>query len=270
MTSCQKLAKRYASESGNAIPASSASVEVRNAWLLTSEWGCIPPGDTEFKTAKECETLNDAPPPASPKSSLATRPPKLNFYKQEGFLSWVNKRGSQCVNKVVGNFFGFDTTTGQSKSPSPTQKFPNSQCWGMCYSYDSDSDMCFECVKSTVLKDPTLCPELDLTNPANDDLLKDSVNCLECAGKQSSVPITSVDRARSETQNLNQVWQCITSTVSDTINTADIVAIVIGCVFVVTIVIVLGVYYGYFKPKLKKLAARTARLERAGINIDSL
>lgn len=263
MTSCQKLAQRYAAETNNPIPASTASVQDRDNWLLTSEWGCIPPGETEFKDTTQCAQDNDPPAPAAPASNLASRPPVLNVYKQEGFLNWVNERGSQCVNKVVGNFFGLNTTTGQANSPGPSVSFPDSQCWGTCFNFTSSSEVCFECVKSTLMRDPSLCPKININDPADETLIQDSVNCLECAGNQSA-------DGGSETTVLNRVWQCVTGTVNEGLSTNDIVIIVVCSVFVAVMALTLGLYYGYFRKRLKAVEQKRVQLAQAGVDIDSL
>jgi hypothetical protein len=284
MTSCKNLAERYAKETSIPIPASNADTQLRLDWLLTSEWGCIPPGSSsvnDFKDQAWC-LVNNNPKPSDVQepngsrvqSTLATRPPYLNYLKEEGFLHWVNQRGLQCINRIVGNFFGLNPQTGLSNAPGPSISFPDSQCWGACYNATTSSEMCFECVNSVLSSNPSLCPQINTANPDDENLIKDSISCHECIGTQSTFipsqnpsdpPLTP-----NSTAMVNNMWACITGTVAAPISTSLIVILVVSGVFLLTLALTLGLYYGYFHPRILKKQAREKELEKAGIDPDTL
>jgi len=267
MSSCRQLAERYASETGNPIPASDANTEVKQNWLLTSNWGCIPPGQTEVLPSVRCFTENDKD---DNKTNVAVRPPVLNYLQETGFLHWVNQRGLQCINRMVGTFYGLNTATGLANRPGPSISPPDVQCWGACFQATTASDMCFECVKETLLANPTICPQLDMTNPANENMVRDSIACHECIALQSSfIPLQNAPAATPDQEAMtNNVWRCITGTVPKRLSTQDIIIIVVVSVFIVTIALTLGIYYGYFHPKILKRETRRIQLESKGLNPD--
>lgn len=269
-TSCAALAQRYAQETHVPIPLPTDPVDARSAWLLTQTWGCIPPGGTlsDFNADPNyCQKYNDPPPPPQPASNALVRPPMFNYLKEEGFLHWVNQRGLQCVNRIVGNFYGLNLDTGNANTPSVSVSPPDSQCWGACFQVTSNSDMCFECVNQTLLANPSLCPQLDPSQPEDETLIRDAVNCHECIGGQGSlVPVTSANEAAL----VDHMWQCITGEVKPALTTAEIVALALVGVFLVTLAVVLGLYYGYFHPKIVRQEKQRRQLMAAGLSPDDL
>lgn len=281
-TSCQRLAQRYATETGKAIPGNDASTQVKSDWLLTQTWGCILPGKTEFHTNENgfCSQYNNPSAPAVVKpdadgkngvtpSTALVRPPMLNYLKEEGFLSWVNQRGLQCVNRIVGNFYGFNNQTGSANIPSVSVSPPDSQCWGACFQVTSTSDMCFECVNQVLKSNPKACPQLNPNDPNDETLIQDSVNCHECIGTQGTfIPLTST--TPNETAMIDNMWKCITGSVSPGLTTSDIVIIAIACVFFAAIVIVLAVYFAVIHPKILKKERERQQIMAAGYSPDEL
>jgi hypothetical protein len=286
MASCKALAERYAKEESKPIPPPNASLDTKQNWLLVEEWGCIPPGTTTFQDASTCmgdpskgiAGTNDpeAPPPGPTgqiRSNLASRPPVLNYLKSEGFLDWVNRRGLQCVNRIVGNFYGLNTTTGQANRPGPSITPHDSQCWGTCYNATTNSEICFECIKSVLIKDPKLCPEIDPHSPADDNLIKESISCHECVGSQAAFIQSQAENAQPDSPDLDKmmdnIWICITGSLSNKLDATDIILIVIFGVFILAAALTLGLYFGYFHPKILRSEARRRKLEQAGVNPDN-
>jgi len=283
MPSCKGLAERYAAEENKPIPPSNASQEVKNNWLLIEEWGCIPPGTTEFITRDLClpdpptgpkirPGMNDPDPPPPPASNLGSRPPVLNVYRESGFLAWVNERGLQCINRIVGNFYGLNTETGQANRPGPSTTPPDSQCWGACYNATTDSEMCFECIKTILTNDPSRCPAISATNPADENLIRDSISCHECIGSQAAFIQSQAQDAAPETPDLDamteNVWRCVTGTVKPGLSETVIILIVVLVVFIAAVALTLGLYFGYFHPKILKSEARRLQLAQAGLKPD--
>lgn len=265
MSTCKKLAEQYATESGIAIPPITASVEEKQNWLLISEWGCIPPGTTTVLTSPACKDQNDK---QSDSTNVTVRPPMLNYLQESGFLHWVNQRGMQCINGMVGRFYGLNTNTGTSNSPGPSVSPPNSRCWGACYLATTESSMCFECVKEVLLADPSVCPALDMHNPANENMVRDSIGCHECIANQSKFIQSASSPPNTPDLNamMNNIWKCITGTVPKSLSDVDIIVIVIISVFVSAVAITLGLYFGYFHPKIVKSEATRLKLLQAGLN----
>lgn len=254
-TSCQKLAQMYAADTKNPIPSSDASTQAKSDWLLTQEWGCILPGETVFHSNDDgfCTTNNNPEAPPVNTSTALVRPPALNYLKEDGFLHWVNQRGMQCVNRVVGNFYGFNYSTGSANIPSVSVSPPDSQCWASCFQATSESAMCFECVKQVVQTDPSRCPGID------PNLIQDAVNCQQCIGT-----------SQGATPNVNDMWKCITGSIHPGLSTADIAIIVVVCVFVVTMIIVIAVYYTVIHPKILKKERERQQILSAGYSPDEL
>lgn len=275
-SSCQALAQRYVQETGQALPSATAPTDLRSNWLLTQTWGCVPPGGTypdDFHAdLTYCQQFNNPPKaaPGQPNTAL-TRPPLFNYLEETGFLHWVNQRGLQCVNRIVGNFYGFNAATGNANLPSVSVSPPDSQCWGACFQVTSASDMCFECINQTLLAQPSLCPQLNPANPEDETLIRDAVNCHECIGSQSTfVPKNGSATTPDETAMVDQVWRCITGTVPPPLTAAEIAVIALVGVFVLVMVVVLAVYYGYLHPKVMRQEQERRRLMAAGYSPDDL
>ncbi len=266
-TSCQDLATRYAKETTKTIPDSSASVDTKSQWLLTQTWGCVVKGQV-YTTAAECKSYNNLKPPQRPASTVNTRPPMFNYLIEDGFLHWVNQRGLQCINRITGKFFGLDPNTGVAKIPSATVTPPQPQCVGACRSVTSDRSACFECInqliaQSTPATNP--CPEVDPTNPENTNLLRDAVNCHECIANQSvGVPVTPIDAS------INSCWSCVTGVIQPPISIQVIIISAILGAMVLTVGIVLIVFYKVIKPRIEKKNQENQRLVQTGYNPDDL
>lgn len=277
MTSCQKLAERYAKETNNPIPE-----KPDEDWLLVSTWGCVPLGITEKEVENKFVAITDGDKCAKQAESYNKRPtvdekdeyprvPAANYLKEEGFLAWVNERGMQCINKVVGRVYGFDYEKGVSKHPGKNQEPPNSRCWGPCYRTTETSDTCFECVQNALVDMPDLCkPGTDST------LLKEALNCQSCLAAQGSPFDLTYELADAEKepekraaqeaelndQLLNSMWACITGTVSPGLSPSDIALIVIGSIFVVVALIVLIVWFTVYKHKIRKMLTQEEMVDQ--------
>jgi hypothetical protein len=281
MTSCEKLAKRYAAETGQSIPSKTASAEVRSDWLLTSEWGCYEKGTTTFHDKTWClENNNPAVNPAQEPNgakvhgTLATRPPYLNVLNESGFLAWTNSRGLQCINRIVGNFYGLNIQTGLANVPGPSVSPPNSQCWGACFNATSSSETCFECVNQVLTVSPSLCPDINVHNPADENIIQESILCHECIGLQGTFIQSKAANATPITPDLtaiiNNMWACVEGFVPAPWSTATIVILIVVGVFLVTCILTLGLYFGYFHPKIVKKQKELERLQAAHIDPDTL
>jgi hypothetical protein len=274
-SSCQKLADRYVAETGKTIPAANAPLQERSDWFLTQQWGCILPGETvaDFhpRTSSDpatdfCLKNNNAEKSTVGTSNALVRPPVYNYLKEDGFLDWVNQRGMKCINKIVGNFYGLNTATGNVNAPGPSITPPDSQCWGACFEVTSTSEMCFECVNQTLTQNPSLCPAIDISKPDDQELVRDAVNCHECIGTQG---ITNSVGATNETV-IDNMTKCLNGTIHPPLSTADIVSIVIGAIFIMVIIIVLAVYYGLIHPKILKQEQERIKVMAAGYSPDEL
>jgi hypothetical protein len=270
-TSCKLLAERYAKETGIAIPDANADTQVRLDWLLTSVWGCYPPNGTEFKDKDWCFQNNNLPAPkTSPISStLNTRPPYLNYLKEDGFLHWVNQRGLQCVNRIIGNFYGLNPATGLANVPGPTNPFPDSRCAASCQ--DFTSPMCTECIYTVLNENPSICPQIDVNNQDDENLIQESINCHQCIGNRGEfISQPNEPNVPDNTAMCDFMWACIIGEVSPGLSTSAIVIIVVSSVFLVTIALTLGLYFGVFRPRILKQQAERAKLEAAGVEPDEV
>lgn len=269
MSSCKGLAERYASETGKAIPSSDASFDTKNNWLYTQEWKCILPGTTKVLDHDQCMLENDRKPPDRPKSDLATRPPVYNYLEEDGFLAWVNERGLKCINGIVGNYYGLNTKTGNSNTPGPSVSPPNSQCWGTCFKATSDSETCFECINQVLLDDPTRCPSINPKNPDDQTLMRDAVSCHECVGIQGGFIQSKAANAKPGDPDLDamltQIWRCITGKVGGGFSSTDIIVVVVASVFVLAVAITLGLYFGYFHPRIVASQQKKAKFQSLGL-----
>ncbi len=273
MSTCKQLAERYATEENKPIPPRTASFEEKQAWLYTAKWGCIPPGESAFVEGLDaCKEVNDRPAPTAGSSNLASRPPVLNKLQESGFLHWVNQRGYQCINRLTGTFYGLDEKTGLAKVPGPDQSNVDSKCWGACYQATSASDMCVECVVQQLTDDSSLCPQIDVSDSKNDFLIKEAIACHECIGTQNRFeqkagsPAGTADLEKMQ----DRVWDCLTGSVRAPLSTADLVLIIVGAVFVATVAVTLGVYFGVIRPRAKRHMAEQEVLRQKGIDPDSL
>lgn len=246
MSSCQSLAQRYAAETNNPIPPRSATTEIKSNWLLKQTWGCKLPNGTFLDNQQQCfEELGNQPNDQDYK-------PFINFLQEEGFLAWVNDRGLKCINRIVGRFYGFNEKTGTSNEPSPTVTPPDSQCWGACYNATENSEMCFECVKQVLQSTPSLCPQINVNDPQDDNLLKDSITCFDCislSGGFVSIPNTSPVQPDNDAI-IDNLWNCVTGSLPNTLNTTDIILIVLGSIFILSALIFVGVWYGVLRKKV--------------------
>jgi len=279
MSSCQKLAQRYVKETGKSIPAETADYITKSNWLYVQQWGCILPGDAtktfhkndQFDLNGFCYQTNNNSPPAAPASSLKQRPPVLNSLQETGFLAWANQRGLQCINRIVGNFYGLNTDTGLVNAPGPSITPPQNQCWGACQNVTTNSTMCFQCINQVLLANPSLCP-INPNNPDDENLIADSISCHNCVGLQGSfvqmankTPGTPDDNAI-----INNMWVCITSGLSAPLSATVIVLIAIFAVMIITTAVILGVYFGYIVPRNKNRQQERDELLQRGISPDEL
>jgi len=269
MSTCRALAERYASETGNQIPTSDASTDIKQAWLLTQEWGCLNSTTGNYETGTTCIENNNAQYPInSSESTLPNRAPVFNYLKEDGFLAWVNTRGFQCVNRIIGNFYGLNYKTGNLNQPGPSVTPPQPQCYLACQNFTSDSTICLECVNQVLTTNPSLCPDVNTTNPQDESLIQDSIACHECIGLQASE--LSVDPTPTQEQQdavINSMWDCITGTVSTPLSLGAIIGIIVAVIVVVVTALILGIYFGVIEPKLKKKEKEESQLKAAGVNL---
>ena len=248
--SCKSLAQRYVRESGQAIPSAQAPLTERQDWLLREKWGCIIPGQsTPTFDQSTCKSALDV------KNINVEHKPFLNYLDQQGFVAWVNERGLKCINRVTGLFFGLNTATGVVNEPGPSTTPPPSECWGACLNVTDTSDVCFECVKQQLMKNPSLCPDVDLSKPENENLIDDAVACHACLGVQGT--------GANDEDTVNRYYQCVNAEYNPGLTATEIVAIIMATSFVVVVIVVLSVWYGYLRPKHIKEQKLMNRLHTA-------
>jgi hypothetical protein len=248
MLTCKALAERYSQETNIPIPPNSASGDEKGVWLLTEQWGCLIPGVDGFVADQaECKSRLDVVP------TDGNYKPYLNYLQQEGFLAWVNERGLKCVNGIMGNYYGLDQNTGSAKIPSVSVSQPESQCWGACWNVTTQSEMCFECINQVLTANPSMCPSIDVTNESDETLIRDAIACHNCISvKGTFVPTPDSSVTLDQAAQANNMWACITGTVSEGLSTIDIIVIVCVSIFVFALVLTLGLWFGVFKKRLEK------------------
>lgn len=205
---CEILAHRYGVETGNDMP--SGSIDVRANWLLKQEWGCYIDGN--YANAEACDSQHVIVSPSFdtvgvPKTTLT----------ESGFASWVNERGSKCINRLMGNW--------TDQLPSTTQPQPKVYCSTACLQFD---DNCFQCVKGVLenksnnLQD--VCPALyngTTLTQVDTNLMSQAVACLNCIGSNSANLTKAVEHTDPNTgqvslgsvyQNpgFDNMWCCMT------------------------------------------------------------
>ena len=272
-TSCQKLAARYAALNNIPIPAKNASNEEKSAFLLQQTWGCVNSSVAPFTTAFHEFKPNDpndwcllnnnpAAPGGSTTSTFANRPAMVNTLQEKGFLAFVNEVGLKCVNQVTGVWIGLNPKTGLVNSPSATVSAIQPTCVAPCMNVNSNSEICIQCVAQTVADNVNMCQAFPRSSVEDDAaLIQEAINCQECIGNQSAL---------SNTETINNMWNCITGTVQPPISTEAIVLIVVFGVMLVVVAIILGVYFGYIEPKIKRRLAESQQLRDRGVNPDDI
>jgi hypothetical protein len=248
---CQNLATRYASETGIAIPGSSASVDARGVWLLQQSFGCVlPNGTVSYAIPPDpaaCENISTFVSPYTFEGVPRTQ------LKESGFLAWVNERGMQCINRLTGVF------TDVANIPNVSVSQPMTYCNTACYNVLAGNQTCLQCIKQ-ILEDPAnnlqdACPALynsTSIKTVDTDLMNDSLSCHACIGNNSNnltIPVeTVVDgvnvlSSKYNESAFNMVWGCVTGSFPSQLSVGAIIGIVIACIIVV-LAIILGVYYG--------------------------
>jgi hypothetical protein len=249
---CQNLATRYATETGNTIPNSTASVDVRGVWLLQQEFGCVEPDGTVNylppTDGKSCENTSVYVSPYQ-----MTGVPRTQL-KESGFLAWVNERGMQCINRLTGLF------TDVANIPNVSVSQPMTYCNTACYNVLAGNQTCLQCIKQT-LEDPAnnlqdACPALfngGSIKTVDTNLMNESLSCHGCIGNNSNnltIPVqTVVDgvnvlSSRYNESAFNMIWGCVSGSFPSQLSVGAIIGIVIACIIVVIIVIV-GGYFGW-------------------------
>jgi hypothetical protein len=231
--------------------------------LYTSQWGCYIPGQADFvPVSATCREFLDKPPTVPP-----TNPkPFLNYLQEDGFVAWVNERGLKCVNRVTGLFVGLNKETGVANEPGPSVTPPDSQCWGACWYVTDTSDMCFECVMQQVEKNPSLCPSVDVNNPDDTSLLQESTNCHTCLALQSGNIFkndANGDPVADNEAQTDKLYKCITGSVGgQLISTPALIALIVVGVFLVVLALILGLWYGVYRPRHLKRQKQLDRLRQ--------
>jgi len=277
MSACAALAQRYVKEvptlpdgTPNKIPASNASFAEKDKWMLISKWGCVvPPVTIPNMNQQECFANETESPPTE---NVNQRPPVLNYLQETGFLNWVNERGLKCINKITGNYFGLNLSTGKVNTPSPLVSPPIAQCWGPCRSVTDASSMCFECVNQVLAADPGVCNNvLNPSNPDDEELIQQAVSCHTCIAQQGGfIGQTTPTPIPDNAAIMNNMFNCVLGTVSQPLSVTAIVLLVILGVMVLTAAIILGVYFGVIEPKLKKKQAQDQKIIAKGYNPEDL
>ena len=277
--SCQLLANQYVEEDpvNNKVPPPDSSIDERQKWLLRQMWCCqYKNGDQEnyidcdrnnCANAKVYVTpiLND---PDPNKSGGYRQGAPLTILKEDKFLAWVNERGMQCINKVVGRINAIPTDHGtEYKLPGPDVPFAKGYCSGPCYNVLPGQIECFECIKKT-LEDQTvstnerkrldsLCPALyngTTIKEVDTNLMQQSLSCHSCVADNSKNLTNSVEVSPgvySTTYNedaFNRVWGCVTGNFPFEWTSG----ITIGIVIAVIVLLILGGIGIWFYIRKKK------------------
>jgi hypothetical protein len=253
---CVQLANQYANETGMTIPPTNQSVDVRAAWLLTQEFGCILPDGSISYDSKVCATTTVFVSPV-----LIEGLPKTQL-KEDGFLAWVNSRGLQCINKLNGIF------VDNQSIPSRTIAQPMTYCVAACYNVLPNQSTCFECIKQT-LENPEnklqdACPDLyngiTITN-VDTNLINESVTCHSCIANNSNNLTVGTQTTDATTGAVTYgsaynpvafetMWGCLTGSFPSQLSTGAIIGIVIGCLLGIILIIVASYYI--YKNQQKK------------------
>jgi hypothetical protein len=268
--SCQVLAEKYSQETNIEIPSSveantNADIQLKQDFLLKQTHKCINPSTN--KITEDCSNYT---------TSFGTSDLAKNVIEEEGFLHWVNMKGSHCINQVLGKFVPYETSgTGEDKTsiymdPGETYPEPKSHCTSACNNFTSTSETCFQCIKE-VVEDSSLNPvlyskkgetgtpiQIDLCSEGYKDentgkttidttLMKEAVGCKTCIGERMT-NLTSIDPADTtrvvyNIPEFNNLWGCISGKkASNPLSTAELVYIIVGVVVFLAIVIGLTVY----------------------------
>jgi hypothetical protein len=186
---CQRLATEYLNQNPKAspipspIPDGDTSTEtlIKNGnWLLKQTRYCRPTQGDPTDITKLVHFSNP----------ICDNHPR-SYYRDEGFLNFVNIHGLQCIHQVTGKFVGYTSKdieeekgflnpdTNINMDPIPESKaftyekpgvqfaYPVSHCTLACLDAKPGQLSCFECVKDK-LQDITRAPvTLQNPNPAD-------------------------------------------------------------------------------------------------------
>ena len=284
--SCQLLANRYALEKKDSpIPSSDASVDDRQAWLLQQTWCC------QYNSVDKGNNYVDCDPKSCAKAQVYVSPinkigstdpdPKTGGYytgaaqtilHETGFLAWVNERGLQCINKVVGraNAIPAPNSNVEYKIPGPSVPFEKGYCSAPCYNVLPNQIECYECIKNT-LEDKKItgderkrldgiCPALyngiDITE-VDTELMQQSLSCHSCVASNSTNLTNSVQvspgvyQTTTNEDAFTQLWGCVSGSFPFQWTSAMTIGVVVG-VIVLTIVLGVGIWYYLRKKKQEK------------------
>jgi hypothetical protein len=271
--SCKLLSETYSKETNIAIPTSDNAlndndIKIKQEFLLTQTKQCLKNG----KLTEDCGDAN------TEKTAL----PK-NIFVEEGFLNWVNMKGSHCINQVMGKFVGFETVgIGDDQTliymePGEVYPEPKGHCTSACFDFTVDSETCFQCVKEVVEdknQNPVLYSkqgetgtpiQIDLCSEGyqdkttgvftvDTDMMKSAVGCKTCLGNN----MTNLTEPSKDDPNVivyqidgfNNMWGCISGNIpKQPLSTSEIVYIVVGVIVFLAIVIGLSVYLSSQKRK---------------------
>jgi len=248
--SCVPLVQRYISpEVGGPPPPlsegkSAAQLEdVRDRWLLVSEWGCTDPSNGQFRDKEWCKQNLDTPSNTLPTGEPL---PHINRLEESGFLHYVNALGPKCIQRVTGRVLSKDSR-GRVLVPGTDQPQPLSECVLECNRPTPDSHMCFQCVTERVANSTafsSMCPELSaVKSEERRQTQQDALACMGCMSQNGS--------------STDGIWKCVDGTASesdsdDALNSGQIAAIAISALLVFACIIV------YYKHRSGGVASVTA------------
>lgn len=232
-----QLVKKYESLFNRPIPANSASVQIKRNWLLTEEWGCIPPGITEFKNESYCRQNNDS---SNTQQHISQRPAMLNKLKQDGFIHWLNTITYQCINKTTGETYEMDNTKGIVKQPGTDYDNPPTFCVQSCQQATEDSTECFQCLKNNAT---AVCPNI---KDVDVKLIHLAAECLTCMGLKGAIDIEN-------DSHVQDMFDCAQRSSFNnrekSLSEGALVGIIIGSVLIVLTIVAVLIYVFWYKKR---------------------
>jgi hypothetical protein len=218
MSSCQALLKLYP---GPVLPTLTDSTEVKQAWLLRSEWGCLN-AQKDFVPKASCPT--DV---TMTGGQFKTLYPIL---RETGFLAFVNERGGKAIFAVTGVLQPVDLnpsspTFGEALPGDKTLPSRPAYCASLCNNFTVDSLDCFTCVAERWASNKSLYPELP-SEPVDAETIRQAVQCSSCMARK-------VAHLSDASARMDAAWDCLNGSESSGLATNQIIMIVIlGFVFV--------------------------------------
>ena len=301
--SCTPLVKKYedymstVANSPQPLPEASAPVQERLTWLLKQNWYCVDEQNgNSIHPEQECKTLPqtvdvydaadfEGGTPSSKKE--VKNGISAHYLEEKGFLDWVNKRGSRCLNRITGkavahNFRGSDGKGVPYEPPGRDRPFPKSYCAGACFNPNPDQVTCFECVKQVLETESSVdselleaCPELydgKTTTQVDTDLIQQALQCHQCIGDRFNGLVSEVKNDNGTVTNeynpkrFDELWGCVTGDIKGSLSAGGLTAIIFVSIFVFGL-IVACVMWNRYKRKTQEKSRQQQLVQNYGYTV---